>query len=403
MPNKPLPLVEFILMLATMISIVAMATDVMLPALADIGRDLRLAEVNDAQLVVSSFFLGFALGQVFVGPLSDSFGRKPVVYMGYAVFIVGCVLSVITTSWTFMLIGRVLQGLGAAAPRVVTVALVRDGYEGRAMARIMSVVMAVFIIVPAIAPGVGQGLMLIGGWRATFAGLIGLGFVGFLWFLTRQPETLPHADRRVFSLANIAGGLREILANRMAVGYTLATGSIFGAFLGYLSSAQQIFQTTFAVGQMFALYFGVAALSIGSASIFNSRVVMRIGMRRLTSSALSVVAVTSFGFLFLIKIAGIDPPLAMFMTWLLVVFFCMGILFGNLNALAMEPLGHMAGLGAAFVGSVSTFISLPLGWAVGNQFDGTVVSLVLGFATLSLISLAIIYWTERGRIFSPHS
>ncbi len=395
-PAKPLGMPEFVTMLAMMISILALSIDVMLPVLDRIGSDLGVADINDTQLIVSGMFLGFAAGQIIAGPLSDSFGRKPVIYWGYAVFIAGCVMSMTATSFEIMLAGRVLQGLGAAAPRIVSLALVRDGYEGRAMARIMSIVMGIFILVPAIAPTIGEVVLLFSGWRAIFALLLIMAVTATMWFAARQPETLPATQRRRFSLANIAGGIREAATYRAAAGYTVASGIIFGAFVGYLSSAQQVFQTVYGTGKLFALYFGVAALALGAASIFNSKVVMRLGMRFMTWRALFAVSLLSAGFLPAVWLFNGVPPMWSFMIWLLAAFFAVGILFGNFNALAMEPLGHMAGLGAAFVGSVSTFISLPLGWAIGHMFDNTVVPLIAGFAILGAVSLVIMWWTERG-------
>lgn len=396
---KPLPLIEFVIMLAMMVSIVALSTDVMLPAMDAIGRDLGVVDPNTSQLVVSSLFLGFAVGQLLAGPLSDSFGRKPIIYLGYVIFIVGCLMSLLAASFSTMLVGRVLQGLGAAGPRIVTLALVRDGYEGRAMARIMSIVMAVFIIVPAVAPAIGQAVIIVGGWRATFGLLLALAIVASIWFAIRQPETLNIDDRRNFSLSNVGAGLVEACSHRTVLGYTIAAGLIFGAFVGYLSSAQQIFQISFGTGSYFAIYFGVAALAIGAASILNSSVVMRLGMRLLTWRAL--VGVTTLSIVFLLPVYVLEgiPPLWLFMTWLSSAFFCMGIIFGNVNALAMEPLGHMAGLGAAFVGALSTAISLPLGWFVGHSFDGGVLPLVLGFAVLGSASLVVMKWTERSLEF----
>lgn len=394
-PPQPLPFAEFVTLAALMTSIVAMATDVMLPALDRIGLDLGVSDPNDPQLVVSTLFIGYAVGQLIVGPLSDSYGRKPVIFVGYLVFMAGCLLSMVTDDFTQMLIGRVLQGLGAAGPRVVTISLVRDGYEGRAMARILSIVMAVFILVPAIAPAIGQGAVLVSGWRATFGLLLGLAAVSFAWLALRQPETLPPDARRTFSTVGILSGIVEACRDRVAFGYTIATGLIFGAFLGYLSSAQQIFQETYGTDALFPLYFGAAAISIGAASTLNSMLVMRLGMRMLTHRAFIGIVVVSSAFLPPAIAAGGVPPLWLFMVWLLATFFGMGILFGNLNALAMEPLGHMAGLGAALVGSLSTFLALPFGWLVGNAFDGGVSPLVLGFAVLGTAALAVMHWIER--------
>lgn len=204
--QRPRSQAEFIIMLAFMISIVAMATDVMLPALGIIATDLAIANVNDSHLVVSSLFLGFAVGQLFAGPLSDSFGRKPIVYISYAIFIAGCLMAIFASDFNTLLMGRVLQGFGIAGPRIISIAIVRDGYEGRAMARIMSYIMAVFIIVPAIAPAIGQGVILMSGWRATFGLLLVMGIVSWVWFGLRQPETLAKDARRKFSVKAIGGG-----------------------------------------------------------------------------------------------------------------------------------------------------------------------------------------------------
>ena len=386
---------EYIVLVAFLISIGAMGTDLMLPALDVIGLELGAPNENDVHLIVTAFFLGMAAGQLIVGPLSDTFGRKPVIHIGYALFVVGCLLSMFTESWTMMLMGRILQGVGAAAPRVVTVALVRDEFEGRAMARILSVVMAVFIIIPIIAPAVGQGLIYVGGWEATFAALSLLAVVVSLWLHVRQPETLPVAHRRPLQINTIWSGLTEVVKTKVALGYTIAAGLISGVFIGYLGSAQQIFQDTFAAGELFVVYFALASAAIGAASLLNAKLVMRLGMRRLTWSALVWLTGLSFGFwLLLLKFGGI-PPIELFLVWQLSAFFCVGIIFGNLNALSLEPLGHLAGLGAAFVGSLSLFISLPLAWLIGHQFDGTVFPLVAGFALLGLATCAVVVWTNR--------
>lgn len=395
--RKPLAFPEFVTLLALMISMVAMSIDIILPALGIIGDDLQVTDPNDTQLVVSSLFSGFAVGQLLAGPISDSIGRKPTIYAGYLIFIVGCVLSVNATSLDAMLIGRALQGLGAAAPRIITVALVRDSYEGRAMARIMSIIMAIFILVPAIAPAIGQGLIMFADWHITFYFLMLMAFIGLVWFWLRQPETLHPEDKRPFSISAIFLGIKKICSYRAAVGYTLSAGCVYGAFVGYLSSARQVFQSTYHLGTLFALFFGMAALAIGSASICNSRLVMRLGMRMLSKRALLSLTIMSVAFLIPTFLYDGVPPLWLFMAWLLGTFFCIGMLFGNFNALAMEPLGHMAGLGAALVGFVTSMLSLPLGWAVGRLYDGTVVPLVGGFAVLGLLSLGLMIWTEQGR------
>ncbi|MCZ4354053.1 multidrug effflux MFS transporter [Roseovarius aestuarii] len=395
-PTRPLGFSEFVILLAFMVSIVAMATDIMLPALDVIGHDLGLENPNDVQLMVSSLFLGFAVGQLLAGPLSDSFGRKPIIYLGYAVFLVGCALSLWATSWEMMIAGRVLQGLGAASPRIVTLALVRDGYSGREMAKIMSVVMAVFILVPCIAPALGQGVIALSGWRATFTVLIFMAVTAGLWCALRQPETLMPERRRAFSPQVLWAGFCEVCGSRMAMGYTAAAGMIFGAFMTYLSTAQQVFTVAFDQGPLFPLFFAVAALAIGTASMVNSMMVMRLGMRKLTLGALLGVIVLSLSMLVVEMAMDGAPPFPLFMGWLMLVFFCVGILFGNLNAIAMEPLGHIAGMGAALVGAISNFIALPVAWYVGHLFNGSIVPLVAGFGVMGTGALIAVCWAEGG-------
>jgi len=393
--NKKISPIEYVALVACLIAIGALGTDLMLPALNVIGLAFGVGNENDVHLIITAFFLGMAGGQLIAGPLSDRYGRKPIIHIGYGIFVLGCILSIFAQSWAMMLTGRVLQGFGAAAPRVVTVALVRDEYEGRAMARIMSVVMAVFITVPIIAPALGLALIQVGDWQATFVGLAVLSVSVSLWFHVRQPETLAVQNRRSLLPRDIWAGLIEVFNFRVTLGYTLAAGLIFGMFIGYLGSAQQIFQDTFKAGNLFVVYFAIASLSFGVASLINAKLVMRFGMRRLTGLALVCLTIISFGFwLLLLNYAGV-PSISLFLTWQLSAFFFVGIIFGNINALCLEPLGHLAGLGAAFTGSLSTFISLPLAWFIGNQFDGTVFPLVAGFSLLSLTACAVVVWTEK--------
>jgi len=394
-PNTQSASIEYVVLVALAISIAALGTDLMLPALDTIGSEFEVSNPNNVHLIVTTFFLGMAFGQIFVGPLSDSIGRKPVILTGYMVFIAGCILSIFATSWTMLLIGRVLQGIGAAAPRVVAVAMVRDEFEGRQMARILSIVMALFIVVPMLAPAIGQVLVYIGQWQATFVGLIGISVIASIWFQVRQPETLDAKHRRSFRLSTIYSGLIEVITSRIVMGYSIASGLVFGMFIGYLGSSQQIFQSTFNVGDWFVVYFALASTAIGAASLVNSKLVIELGMRKLTSLSLLSIAVISFVFWGILLMYDGIPPLFAFVLWQLLAFFCVGIVFGNLSSLSLEPLGHMAGLGAAFVGSVSLFISLPLAWLIGHLYDGTVIPLVAGFALLSFIAWAVAKQTEH--------
>ncbi len=395
-PAKAPGSTERVTLLALMISFVALSIDAMLPALPQIGSALGVARENDNSLIISTLFVGLAIGQIIYGPLSDSLGRKPAIHAGMLVFLAGCLISIFSRNLEVMLLGRFLQGLGAAGPRIVTLALVRDQFEGRAMARVMSLVMAVFIMVPALAPLVGQGILFVAGWRAIFYLLLALGLVALVWFFFRQPETLAPRDRVPLSLTRIFAGVRETCLLRASIGYTVAAGLMFGAFVGYLSSSQQIFQVHYDLGALFPLFFAILALAIGSASVTNARLVMRYGMRRLSAWALYALTLLSLGFLVITLAMAGNPPLLALMLYLTPAFFCIGILFGNFNALAMEPLGHIAGVAAAVIGSLTTFISLFFGLLISQAYDDTLLPLVGGFAGLGIAAVAVIHWTEAG-------
>ena len=385
---------EFVILVSMMMSLTALSIDAILPALSQIGSDLNVQNANDRQLVVSMIFLGLAFGQLFFGPLSDKTGRKPAIYAGYGLFIAGSLLSIFSVSFSMMLFGRLLQGAGVSAPRAVTLALVRDQYEGRAMARVMSFVMTVFILVPMIAPIMGQTILLFSGWRSIFGVFVLLAAFTLLWFALRMPETLAPEDRAPFSLERIIGATREILRTRIALGYTVTAGLVSSAHLGYLNSAQQVFQEQYTLGELFPLFFAVTAFSIGLASFLNARLVVRFGMRLLVRWALLVIFGLSIAIFGVALLSAGQPPLWLFMVYLMLVFFCIGILFGNMNALAMEPLGHIAGIGAAVVGSLSTLISVMLGTMIGRSYNGTILPLVAGIAILTGLALVVVRWVE---------
>lgn len=383
---------EFVIVVSMMISLTALSIDAMLPALPQIGQDLGITNPNDRQLIIAIIFFGSALGQLFFGPLSDKTGRKPAMYGGYAFFITGSLISVFSANFPMMLTGRIFQGIGLSAPQAVTLALVRDRFEGRRMARVMSFVMTVFVLVPMIAPTIGQGILSIAGWRGIFGSFLVFALITVTWFALRIPETLAPENRSPFSVKRIADSIRKILKIRTTLGYALSVGLIQGIFLGYLNSSQQIFQEQYALGKLFPLFFATISLSLGMASLFNSRLVMRYGMRTLVGWALG----TAFGLavIFLgisIVLAG-QPPLWLLMVFLMTSFFCTGILFGNLNALAMQPLGRLAGIGAAVVGSFATLISMLLGTLIGRSYNGTILPLVVGMTVLSGITIFVIRW-----------
>ena len=386
---------EFVALMASLTALVALSIDMVLPSLPAIGASLGVARANDNQLVVSLLFLGFGIGQFFYGPFSDTAGRKPAAFLGLLVFTAGCSLALLSQTFPMMLAGRLLQGIGVAGPRTITIALIRDRFEGREMARVMSLVTAVFILVPIIAPALGQALLGMFGWRSIFVVYLVMGLITSIWFGLRQEETLPAPRRIPFSVARVASAVRQVVTSRVAVGYTVAAGFVFGAFLGYLTSAQQILQEEYALGARFPLYFSMLAVAIGGASLANARLVLRYGMRPLSRLALWGILALSIAFTIFSVVAGGHPPLAMLMAYLMASFFGIGLLFGNLTTMAMQPLGAIAGTGSAVVGATSMLISLTLGTVIGQIYDGTVLPLVGGFAVLSLCSLAAAWWAER--------
>tara|TARA_B100001063_G_scaffold231227_1_gene245163 strand:- start:1928 stop:3208 length:1281 start_codon:yes stop_codon:yes gene_type:complete len=394
MPNvtKPMGRFEFIVLMAALMSMVALSIDAMLPALGIIGQDLNVANANDSQLIISSVFLGMAFGLIIYGPISDSFGRKKAIYLGVGIFLIGCLISIFAQDFEHMLIGRVLQGFGAAACRVVTIAMMRDKYDGKEMAKIMSLIMMVFIMVPALAPSVGQLILFVADWHGIFVVLFILALASVIWLHTRQDETLAVEKRAPFSLTNIKRGMIETIKHPESRTYTLGAGIMFGAFVGYLSSSQQILQVQYGTGELFSLYFGALALAIGFSSFANSKLVMKMSMQTLCIAALSVVFSTSIVFFIYAEFVNENPGLLSFMLYMLSTFFCFGILFGNFNSLAVHPLGHIAGVATSVISTVQTLISVMVGSYIGQHYDGTIIPLILGFTICSGITLSLVVW-----------
>jgi len=389
-----LPFKEFTAMMALMMSLVALSIDTVLPALESISISMGVTNANDNQFLISSLFVGMAFGQLLFGPLSDSIGRRFAMSIGYSIFFIGSLMSLMVNDFDTLLLSRFLQGFGLAAPRVLATAIVRDLYEGRAMARVMSFVMMVFILVPMLAPLLGQLILTIANWQAIFVVIFVIGLISLIWYLLRQSETLAPEDQADFTFIRTTYAFKQIITNRSALGFTIAAGIIYGPFIFYLSSAQQLFQKTYHLGNKFPLYFAVLAFAIGLSSFINSKQVMKFGMHRMVKISLSLMSISSLLFCFIAWWFDGLPALWMTTIYMLLTFFCIGLLFGNLNALAMQPLGHMAGIGAAVVGSLSTFISATLAIIIGQQFNATVLPLVISFFIAGLVTLVLIHYIE---------
>lgn len=390
--QRVLPFSEFITLMALMMSLVALSIDAVLPALESIGTSFGVTNANDNQLLIGSLFIGMAFGQLFFGPLSDSIGRRCSMTIGFSVFFIGSVMALLADTFEAMLISRFLQGLGVAAPRAVSTAIVRDLYEGRAMARVMSFIMMIFILVPMLAPAFGQIILTMANWQAIFVVIALIGLISLAWYLLRQGETLAEEDQADFTVSRTLGALGAIFSNRVALGYTIAAGIISGPFIFYLSSAQQLFQHAYELGEWFPAYFAGLALAFGMSSYINGKQVMHFGMHRIVRFALNLMTVSSFLFIFVTWWFSGLPALWITTIYMLLTFFCIGLIFGNLNALAMQPLGHIAGIGAAVVGSLSTFIAVTMAVIIGRYFDGTVHPQVIGFFVSGLATLALMSW-----------
>lgn len=394
-PKQIIGFAEFVTLMALYMAITALSIDTVLPALSLIGDELKISHINHSQYVISFLFLGLTVGQIIYGPLADSFGRKKSVYAGMSLFLAGCALSYISHSFELMLAGRFLQGMGAAATRIVSVAIVRDTFHGREMARVMSFAMAIFIFVPAIAPTIGEIILSFASWHSIFLLFMLVACIIISWTHFRIIETLKPEDKRPFELRSIAVGIAVALRTKITLCYTICAGLIFGTLVGFISSARQIFQDYYHAGEKFALYFALTAMTIGAASIVNSQIVRHLGMRRIASYGLLGMIVSSAAFLAALALQGFHAPLWQFMLYMPSAFFFLGLLFGNFNALAMEPMGHMAGIGSAVVGCLSSAISLVLGTLIGQAYNDTLIPLTLGFLSLSLIALVLHRYASR--------
>ncbi len=381
---------SFIALMAVLMSLTAISIDAMLPALGQIGEELAVQNPNDVQLIISSLFVGLSIGILFFGPFADSFGRKKAIYLGISIFLCGCLASIFSSSFEIMLLGRVMQGFGTASCRIATMCMIRDKFEGNAMARIMSFIMIIFILSPALAPSLGQIILLFAHWRVIFIVMFIIGISSVTWLALGQEETLKPENRHQFKISPILKAVHETVNNRISRGYTIASGIIFGAFVGYLNSAQQILQEQYALGEAFAIVFGFLALALGIASFANSRWVYNYGMEKICHTSLLIMVGATSLFLPVSLFFGGHPPLILLIIYLLVVFFCCGLLFGNFNTMAIHPLGHIAGAASSVIGCIQTLLSASLGAVIGYLYNGTINPLIIGFFILGIWSFLLV-------------
>ena len=378
-----------------MMGITALTIDIMLPALPDIEAHYGLTDTNDQQLVIVSYMVGFGFGQLIFGPFSDRFGRKPVFYFGMAVYMAATVAAVAAFDFDTHLAGRLFQGVAAGAVRVIAVAVVRDRFAGRAMARAMSFIMVIFILVPVVAPGIGAGILLIGPWQDIFWFLLGVGAILTVWTWLRLKETRPKTARTPLTAGNFGAAVAAVLTNRQTMCYTATVSLTFGPLLAYIASSHQMFVGIYRIDAWFPVAFGAIALFSIASAFVNARLVPKLGMRRMSHSALLTQLGLALAFAAL-ALAG-QPPLILLLVFLGLSMFMVGLCFPNFNALAMEPHGAIAGTASSITGFLSTAIGAALGWAIGAAFDSTVLPLTLGFAGCAGLSILIVLVAEPGR------
>ncbi|MCF6296986.1 MAG: multidrug effflux MFS transporter [Flavobacteriaceae bacterium] len=384
---------EFIVLMAALMSIVALAIDAILPALDIIGLKLGVKKNSDNQLLITMIFLGLGLGPLLFGPISDSLGRKPVVFIGFGLFIIASLICIYAKNLEIMVFGRILQGIGLSAPRTISIAMVRDTYSGNYMARIMSFITVVFILVPIIAPALGKFVLDHYDWQAIFYIQLIFSILVSIWFWIRQPETLMQSRRIKFSRHIFVDGTRELLKHKQTIGYTIISGFIMGSFMVYLSTAQQIFQFQYNLKEQFPIIFAGLAISIGTATLLNGTLVLKYGMRKLIT--ISMIAYFCISLLYVILYYGQpNPTIEVLLIFFGLQFFAIGFLFGNLRALAMEPVGHIAGIAAAITGFISTMMSVPIGTYIGRFVKDTALPLFVGFTICGLLAVLVLVYLK---------
>ncbi|HBS51145.1 MAG TPA: multidrug MFS transporter [Rhodobacteraceae bacterium] len=388
--------VEFVALVAMMFATIAFSIDAMLPALPEIGRELAPEDINRAQLILTSFVLGMGLGTFFTGPLSDTFGRKPAILAGSVVYIAAAATAWASSTLEVVLAARIVQGIGAAAPRVVAMAVIRDLYVGRQMAQLVSIVMMIFTIFPAVAPMIGMGIIALSGWRAIFLAFVLFSLITVVWMGLRLPESLPPENRRPFRGAALWGAVKEMLTHPTVRLSILVQALCLGALFTMLTMVQPVYDVLYGRAESFPFWFAGVALVAGSASLLNALLVVRLGMRRMVTWALGAQIGLS-GTMLILSQTPVTPDagFALFLVWQTTVFFMAGLTLGNLNAIAMEPMGHIAGMAASVIGSIATVSAAAIAAPVGLMFDGSLLPLAGGIFVLCCLAFGLMLYMGR--------
>ena len=384
---------EFIVIMAALMSLVSLAIDALLPAMSDIGATIGITDATNNQLLITMIFLGLGFGQLISGPLSDSYGRKPVIYIGFIVFSLASLICIFSTNLEMMIVGRILQGIGLSAPRTISIAMIRDRFSGNYMAKVMSFVVVIFILVPVVAPALGKIMLDAYGWKSIFYSQLLFGFLVMFWLWKRQPETLKPENKRAFEFKLLKEGLKEFLKHKNAVIFTLFSGCITGSFMVYLSASQVIFEQQYNLKEEFPFIFAGLALGIGVATFLNGTFVVKLGMLKLVS--IFAIVFTLIPLVYILLYAGEEnPSIYVLVAFFGLQFFAIAFLFGNSRALAMEPIGHIAGIGAAINGFVSTIMAVPIATFIGSFINTTALPLFIGFFVCGVLALLLIQYLK---------
>ncbi len=400
-PHPGMGFPQFVVLMAAMMALSAMGIDAMLPALPQIAHSFQIAQANQQQLVVTVFLLSFGAAQLIFGPLVDRYGRKPILLWGLGFYGLFSLVAALAPTFELLLVARALQGISISVTRVAPISIIRDCYSGRRMAQVMSLTSLVFMAVPILAPTLGQAIILVASWRWIFGALTIAATLVAVWCLIKLPETLKPADRRDINLSEIVIAARETLKSRVGMAYSLAQTVLFGALFGFINSAPQVFADALKAPDKFTVSFGIVAGFIACASLVNARLVNRLGMRVMSHSAL-MLFITSAMIHFAIALTG-HETLVSFVILQSIAMFCFGLMAGNFGAMAMEPLGHIAGAAASIQGFTAMVGGSIIGFFVGQSFDGTLVPITIGYVVCGLTALCIVLWAEKGKLFQAHA
>ena len=369
-----------------MISFVALTIDTLLPAYGEIKPYYEI-EAAHLHWIITSLFIGFSFGQIIFGPLSDRLGRQNSILIGVSIYLLGCIICLASSSYTSFVIGRLIQGLGIGGPRVVSQAICRDLYSGNKLASINSFIMSIFILVPIVAPLIGQTIMIILSWKSIIVFFMVFSFTTTLLLKIFIKETL---TRKIdFNFTTILRSFQAVLKNTKALLYIISLGTLLGGLLTFINICQPVYQDFFDLGLYFPLFFAAIASMLGLSSFLNSNLVLKYGAVKISlffSTIFMIWCIVNF----LFNLSLINEELLWFSIFIMANFFFFGFIFGNLNALALDPFGHMAGNASSVIGALSTILAVMISSLATSSFDGTPKIIIYIISICSITTFIIL-------------